>query len=694
MDADKLPTLPHVLLNLLAVCQEESVSSEQLADVIRKDPALCVKIISVAQGKDTDINHFEKLLLSLDINTIKSIAITSAVQQFFSRSHQERISFLKQHWFHSIMCACVAESLASVSEYKQTEEAWFAGLLHDTGQLIMEAAYPSKYTTTFAQLSEDEYFHDLEKEEFDTTHYQVGADLLRKHYGNPFLADAIMYHHEPVELIRDAHPLVKIVNLANMLSSDHYRDNPEPALSAADQLFGLSKKTVKEILSLCNEQVQNIALEFDVDFSSDDVDGDTAQQISANDNLKQVELAEQIRNIAMLDGVHQHLSRTEGKQALLQALQRNISILFGINHTMLFLYDAATDEVQALAESDSDAHLQDIHIPLEAGRSIVTDCLLEKSNTSSFDEEHRELSIIDHQLVGLNHREGLLCLPLIVNNAAIGAIVLGIDEAQLPALLKQHGLLTRFAHEVANTISSSFIEYQQPDTEDKDDAEEMRLRAREVAHEVRNPLSVINNYIDILRFKLGSDDPAHQDLDTIKEEISRVNTILEKLSQPVEVDASEITLVDVNALIADLSHMFQTSLFAAHNVEISLNLDEHLPPMLTNADALKQIYTNLVKNAVEALPAEGLVMVYTQDQVNVDGKAHYEICVADDGPGIPAEILPDLFTPIQTTKGDEHAGLGLTIVKNLVNELHGSISCRSSNKGTSFHILLPRNLQE
>jgi len=140
--------------------------------------------------------------------------------------------------------------------------------------------------------------------------------------------------------------------------------------------------------------------------------------------------------------------------------------------------------------------------------------------------------------------------------------------------------------------------------------------------------------------------------------------------------------------------MFQTSLFAAHDIEISLNLDDSMPPMLTNADALKQIYTNLVKNAVEALPAEGLVMVYTQDQVNVDGKAHFEICVADDGPGIPDEILPDLFTPIKTTKGDGHAGVGLTIVKNLVNELHGSISCRSSDKGTSFHILLPRNIQE
>ena len=222
----------------------------------------------------------------------------------------------------------------------------------------------------------------------------------------------------------------------------------------------------------------------------------------------------------------------------------------------------------------------------------------------------------------------------------------------------------------------------------------LKARAREVIHEVRNPLSIINNYLEILGIKLEGDDPAQQDLETIRSEIHRINTILEKLSQPHVVESDETAPVDVNALVADLSHMFQTSLFAAHDIEISLNLDESMPPMLTSEDAIKQIYTNLVKNAVEALPAEGLVMVYTQDQVNVDGNAHFEICVADDGPGIPPEILPNLFTPVQTTKGEGHAGLGLTIVKNLVNELHGSISCRSSDKGTSFHILLPRNTQE
>ena len=299
-DADKLPTLPHVLLHLLDACQDENVSFERLANVIRKDPALCVKIISACGVDCASIYDLEQALARLGINTIKSIAITSAVQQFFSRSNEERTRFLKQHWHHSMFCACLAEQLAEYINYKHLDEAWFAGLLHDTGQLVMEATYPDRYSAAFAQLSEDELFHEMENEEFDATHYHVGSGLFRKHDSNPFLADAIMYHHEPVEKILDAHPLVKLVNLANLIGHEQFMDNPADALNAAEQLFGLSAPLVEGLVKNCIEKVESVAEEFDVDFISDDMDEDTVQKVHANDQLKQVQLAEQIRNLSLI----------------------------------------------------------------------------------------------------------------------------------------------------------------------------------------------------------------------------------------------------------------------------------------------------------------------------------------------------------------------------------------------------------
>jgi signal transduction histidine kinase len=214
-------------------------------------------------------------------------------------------------------------------------------------------------------------------------------------------------------------------------------------------------------------------------------------------------------------------------------------------------------------------------------------------------------------------------------------------------------------------------------------------RIHEVIHEVGNPLSIINNYLEILSYKLDSDNPAQDDINTIKSEIERVGNIIHSLTEPAEA-IGKITSVDINALLTELTHIFKTSILSENNIKVTLDLDEHLTPLASDANALKQIYTNLIKNAAEALPTNGQIMVYTLDSVNVDGRENIEISVADNGPGIEPKILSSLFSPVESTKGGGHAGLGLTITKKLVAELQGSISCRSSGKGTSFHILLPK----
>ncbi len=716
-DVDKLPSLPHVLLHLLEICHEETLSFKELANILHQDPGLYTRVYSVCNrnqcNKNASINRStdtaqstEQTLQQLGINTIKSIAITATVQQFFSRTSIERTEFLKQHWQHSLYCAHVAQSIAKHCDYADANEAYSTGLLHDIGQLILETAYPDKYTVTFAQLSEDEYFHTLELDEFETTHQEVGAELLKKHGANSFIYDAILYHHEPAEQILDAHPLVKIINLANMLTSSHFKEEDQQVFDDAERLLDIQKPLLLEILEKSHERIKNTASSLEIMLAVDGIDGESAKQRIASDEFKQIQLAEQVRNIALLDGIHQHLSRNhdyngdqqknsrdENKKALLNIVSQHVGILFGVSQCILFLYDAASDSVRAVSARNQPPQLADITIPLKPGRSLVTDALLNKQAEHSFDEEPTadntsQLSIIDRQLIGITDQAGMICLPMMMNNAAIGTLILGVDEKQCLTLLKQLPLLMRFVNEIAHTISVSTLANNAA-SHGPDQTAQLEQKIREVLHEVRNPLSIMNNYLGILSYKLESDKPAQEDVRTIKSEIERISQILNGLTE-TEAPTNETSPIDINAIIADLTHVFQTSLFASKNIQISLDLDERINTLQSNANALKQIYTNLIKNAVEALPANGQLMVYTQDYVNVDGKEHIELSVADDGPGISDDILPKLFSPVDTTKGDDHAGLGLTIVKNLVAELHGSISCRSSDKGTSFHILLPK----
>ena len=91
----------------------------------------------------------------------------------------------------------------------------------------------------------------------------------------------------------------------------------------------------------------------------------------------------------------------------------------------------------------------------------------------------------------------------------------------------------------------------------------------------------------------------------------------------------------------------------------------------------------------------GVVSISTGDQVNVNGRQFVELVIADDGPGIPEEVMENIFNPVTSSKGREHAGLGLTIVRNLVSGLNGTISCRNKPKGgAEFVILLPRKTEQ
>ena len=263
-DVDKLPSLPHVLLRLLDICHDKSVSYSELAKIIQQDASLTARILSVSHLEQLDQNSSKKTdterpleftLQQIGINTIKSIAVTAAVQQFFSRNSNDRTEFLKQHWQHSIYCASVAQAIAKVCNYSNPTEAYMTGLLHDIGQFILAAVYPEKYTSAFALLTEDEYFRDLEFDELQCTHQQVGAEFLKKHGVNNFVYDAVLYHHEPVDHIADTHPLVKIINLSNSLTNNHFNIEDDKIFIAADELLAIKKPMLLEIIEKAEEEL-------------------------------------------------------------------------------------------------------------------------------------------------------------------------------------------------------------------------------------------------------------------------------------------------------------------------------------------------------------------------------------------------------------------------------------------------------
>ncbi|MDH5387249.1 MAG: HDOD domain-containing protein [Gammaproteobacteria bacterium] len=686
IEVERLPSLPNILLSLLKTVNESKISRKSLSNHIDKDPALRLRLLSICQHRTNSTDSGDTtthILQQIDEHALKNLAITSTAQQYFSDDNTpEQIIFLKQHWRHALLCAYIAKAIAKKCHYQYPEEAYTAGLLHDIGQLVLHCAYPDIYTTLNTHNDDESALDELEKNEFSCNHLYLGAELLNLYNANSFLCDSILYHHEPIDRIIDAHPLVKIIHLANQLTSTDFNHSDNDIFDHADQLFGFGRSTIIEILSNANDYLNSCTVEFEIDLDEDN-DENNLRQIQSRAEYVQAQLDEQIKTISLLDGLHQQLSRVNDDNEMFTSIERYVELLFGIDKKMIFLYDADNKYIHATGSND-DQHLNDLTIPLKENRSIITDCVLEKKALHSFSHQYNKPSIIDQQILSSTSKQGMICLPLIRHQEIIGVLTLGVNRQQQTTLWTQLSLLNHFTHEIAQTI------YYRRSNKNKTSSDwgKYESHIREVIHEINNPLSIINNYLEILSLKLDAENQANTDIKTIKNEILRVSDILLRLKTP-KPSLVATAKIDINVLITELSHVFETSILAANNIQLKTELDLHISPIDCNANALKQIYTNLIKNAAEALPVNGQIMVYTQGQVNVDGKTYIEISVADNGPGIRPEVLSQLFKPVQTEKGNGHSGIGLSIVKKLVAELNGSISCRSSKKGTTFQILLP-----
>lgn len=221
----------------------------------------------------------------------------------------------------------------------------------------------------------------------------------------------------------------------------------------------------------------------------------------------------------------------------------------------------------------------------------------------------------------------------------------------------------------------------------------MGLIASGLAHEIKNPLAGLKGAAQLILSDVDGKSALADYARIIAKESERINRLVEELldfTRPKELKFAKINIHKV------LHDVVETQKFAsAGKVLFKEVFDPSLPEILGDEDALKQIFLNLVKNAVEAVAKGGAVKIKSQFVtdfvVKRPGKKQQIICVQieDDGRGMTEEQIKNIFTPYYSTK-DKGTGLGLAIVNQLV-ELHGgSVTVKSKpGEGAVFSIYLP-----
>ena len=692
-----LPSLPHILVKLMEACSDESGSLGDIATILSHDPSLCSKVLrlvnSAYYGLGSRVDGIDQAVAYLGTSAVKNIAVCSAVYQAFNSRKGDKAFNLKVFWWHSLKCALLARIFAKEVAYGSPDEAFVAGLLHDIGKLVLWVNFSEKYTALIKKYVNRPEMLTAAESQLGATHSQIGAWLLDRWKFQSFVADSALYHHEPLERIAHALPLVQIVYTADKLAGQTV-EGREEGLRVAEKLHGFSQQQVIGFLARSDEELGEVARSFGIEFEAPRESG---EDLSDNDRETQENLVHEVRDSSLLLGTLRNLVAAQEEKDILKVLQEGLKILFDVSQILFFLYD---EEKETLVGKEVEGHatssrISDLIVPIGLEKSLLVSCLSGEKALDSFSlGQSSDLAITDAQIIRFLRTDGMLCLPLAVRAEYVGVIVVGLDHTQLSHLGNHFKLLEMFSSEAALALRVEQLREGQLRRIQSERAGASFAVARKVVHEVNNPLGIMKNYLKILGIKLKDQGMELDEIGIINEEIDRIAHIIGGLTAISDKQSRKWAPVDINALINDLIKLTAESLMKKKKVAVQVDLDPALPKLMSERDSLKQILINLMKNASEAMTKGGNLYLKTRHRgkplEGSQSRGFVEVTVGDDGPGIPAEMKRRIFEPFVSSKGGGHSGLGLSIVLNLINALNGSIVCQSEEgKGTRFVIEFP-----
>jgi signal transduction histidine kinase len=209
-----------------------------------------------------------------------------------------------------------------------------------------------------------------------------------------------------------------------------------------------------------------------------------------------------------------------------------------------------------------------------------------------------------------------------------------------------------------------------------------------IAHEINNPINNISMTTEALMEGLHSfsDEDKWRHLQDIYFETERMSEIVKSLLDFTRKDKLDTVLIDLRDLLQSTIRLVQNEM-RVHDVSVTTEIAPDLPRVRGTANQFRQVFLNLLLNAVQAMPGGGTISVHA----TLHGSERVRIDVRDSGIGIPAELLPRIFDPFFTTKEPgKGTGLGLSISFSIVKKFGGDIQVTSERgRGTTFHVFLP-----
>lgn len=661
--------LPQHMLQLFEACTESPPQKPVIAILLRRDPALlasflsCIHAVADVTPADGD-GWLAELLAPLGEQQLQSLAVSMAADTCQATPSGTALSRLRQLHEQSAWLAALAAALACQVADVESAEAELAGQMHNLGKLLLFARSPQGFVDGAIPVIPGPEALGVEAQLWGSDHIETGTDAASAWPIDAFVSDAIRHQYDEPARLASTTALVRLLHCAVRLSREDTL-SPE-TIAVCEKLLGCREEQLEAIMLRAREKLREVR------WTQQDDEAFEARQTEALDSLRQALSRFSKRCIDQ-----QLLLSAPSASALLENLRRILSRHF----PDMFLFKLRSDRrsLQGVPLKGQPRRLAQISAPCIQGDNLVAHCHLSGEVTDSFSAESFAVGALDQQIAALVGSAGFCCIPLRHGNAPLGVLLLAADAATGSETLYHPDVRA-----LINCAAGQLARLSAAGNGSRED--EISLLTREIYHELSNPLTAIRNYLFML--KRETDGEARPVIDQVESEVSRLADMLSRYRQRGQDNPQVQETVNLNRLITDTAERIADSAPAGTRVET--RLDSSVPMLLSSRVALEQILVNLITNAIEALADQGAVIVTSADNWQQGDRKFVEVRVEDNGPGLPTNVLDTLFHPVTSTKGGDHSGLGLSIVKNLCDETGIKISCHSDAQGTRFQLLIPR----
>jgi len=401
-------------------------------------------------------------------------------------------------------------------------------------------------------------------------------------------------------------------------------------------------------------------------------------------------LYEQLRLKAMLfeslASVSRTINSTLNLDEALRAITRQVCELMRTRMCSLMLLDESRQWLDLRASYGAgDAYIKKPRLAVEESLIGVVVRRKKALQVANVQADAR------YQNVELARRENLVSLlsvPLVFSGQAIGA--LSVYTARPYSFSNEEiKILGALAELSAIAIEKARLYERIVDVEEQlrqnEKLSALGLLAAEVAHEIRNPLTVMKLLYHSLDLRFDALDPRAKDAQIIEAKIEQLNKIVEQILAFARTTEPQFVAVNLNSLVDELSLLVRHKL-ANQGVRLVRDLQPNLPLVMGDATQLEQAFLNLILNAAEAMPDGGALTIKTRALQS----AQVSVAFKDTGGGMAPEQQQRAFKAVLSTTKAKGTGIGLAIVGRIIETHHGQIRILSRpGRGTTMRITLP-----